>query len=604
MDRLSDFKPLAKVSLPDVGNIPCSGLTLVVGPNSSGKSQFLRDLYQRLCGEERALVVASDVQLNKPSDYKSFINMLESEGLFETFVDQNNRSVLRPRTTYAGTGQPVQALQTNEAEGLYNSYDPVAWTRQRGLQPFLNQFGRSLIAALFLDRRLAILNTTGLINFQNDPPTHDFHVLHTNDSARQELTREISESFGKAVWTDMTSGNTLCLRVCDGELPSAEDRHSHKRMSKHRTIETEGDGLKSYITICVALLLGRRPVCIIDEPEMCLHPPQAYNLGRFIGNHGSSADTATFVATHSSQILRGVVQSSKTVEIIRLTRNQGSFVAHRLAADELASALKKPTLRAESVLDGIFSESVVVVEADGDRLVYHTTWETLSKELMMDVHFAAVGGTGGIADICKLYRTFDIPVAVIADLDLVVDLDKLRRILRALIDEDQADALVEQAKVIADEIRKFPPTVDAEGLKRRLSELRDLPMVWENSDDINIRRQLNGLSEDLDRMRRVKDGGLSNLPENISKPLGHLIELLREVGLFLVPVGRLEWWLATEEIAVSKKRKPEWSNEAALRIQSKGACRGDVWDFVRDVGRYLRQHSGSLSARNPAKKER
>ena len=61
MDRLSDFKPLAQVVLPDVGKIPCAGLTLVVGPNSSGKTQFLADLYSRLCGEPRDVVVASDV---------------------------------------------------------------------------------------------------------------------------------------------------------------------------------------------------------------------------------------------------------------------------------------------------------------------------------------------------------------------------------------------------------------------------------------------------------------------------------------------------------------------------------------------------------------
>jgi AAA domain, putative AbiEii toxin, Type IV TA system len=595
MSRLSDFKPLAKVTLPCVGDIPCAGLTLIVGPNSSGKSQFLRDIYQRLCGEERALVVATDVQVNKPPEYKSFVSMLESEGFFETFVDQNNQPLLRPRTTYVGTGQSIPPIQVQQAEGFYNSFDPTDSKKQRGLEPFLNHFGRWLVAALFLERRLTMLNTANLINFQQQPPTHDFHVLHNDDLARPELTREISASFGRAVWTDITSGNAICLRVCDGELPSAEDRHSTKKMSQYRTIETEGDGLKSYVTICIALLLGQRPVCIIDEPEMCLHPPQAYNLGRFIGKYGSSGDTATFVATHSSQILRGVVQSSKEVEIIRMSRFQENFLAHRLSAAELVSALRKPTLRAESVLDGIFSESVVVVEADGDRLVYHTTWETMSKELMMDVHFAAVGGTGGIADICQLYRTLNIPVAVIADLDIVVDLDKIHRILHAMINKDQADALIAEARLVVDEIRKCPPTISQDEVRQRLAELGNSPMAWEKSDDIKMRRGLSALSHDLDRMRRIKSGGISKLPENIAAPLRHLAESLRRIGFFLVPVGQLEEWLATEGITISKENKAEWSNEAALKIQSKGACPGDVWDFVRGVGRYLHKRSSSLN---------
>lgn len=44
-------------------------------------------------------------------------------------------------------------------------------------------------------------------------------------------------------------------------------------MREYRLIEDEGDGFKSYVAICLTLLLGRRPVVLIDEPEMCLHPP-------------------------------------------------------------------------------------------------------------------------------------------------------------------------------------------------------------------------------------------------------------------------------------------------------------------------------------------
>src|SRR5256885_15214291 len=110
-----------------------------------------------------------------------------------------------------------------------------------------------------------------------------------------------------------------------GILATAEDRLSHKKMASHRSIETEGDGLKSYVATCIALLLGRRPVCLIDEPEMCLHPPQAYSLGQFIGRFGASLDRATFVATHSSHVLRGVIQTAANIEVIRVTRKGARF---------------------------------------------------------------------------------------------------------------------------------------------------------------------------------------------------------------------------------------------------------------------------------------
>src|SRR5262249_27707302 len=150
----------------------------------------------------------------------------------------------------------------------------------------------------------------------------------------------------------------------------------------------------SYVATCVALLLGRRPVCLLDEPEMCLHPPQAYNLGRFIGRFGTGAETATFVATHSSHLLRGIIQTATAVQIVRLTRRVRRFSAHLVPAKTLADAVSRPTVRAEAVLDGIFAQAVIVLEADTDRVVYQAAWETLLESFRTDVHFSTVGGTG------------------------------------------------------------------------------------------------------------------------------------------------------------------------------------------------------------------
>src|ERR1700730_11939577 len=140
MDRLSDFKPLAKVALPDVGDIPCSGLTLIVGPNSSGKTQLLADLYCLLCGEPRDLVVASDVQINKP-EYATLLQLLESEGYIRTVFDPgNNQKQIVPRTTYIGTGTAFQPFPVQQAEGWYSAYDAA---RDSGrVNEFLNRFGR------------------------------------------------------------------------------------------------------------------------------------------------------------------------------------------------------------------------------------------------------------------------------------------------------------------------------------------------------------------------------------------------------------------------------------------------------------------------------
>ena len=296
-------------------------------------------------------------------------------------------------------GQPVSQIQPNQAQQWYGAFSPDVQVSTARQSEFLNHFGRLLVTALFLDRRLTSLGATGLIDFETQPPQHDLHALYLDDKARARLLDEMVNSFGRVVWPDMSRGNMISLKVSeDASLPTAEDRLSHKKMATYRSIETEGDGMKSYVATCVALLLGQRPVCIIDEPEMCLHPPQAYNLGKFIGRFGTSPDTVTFVATHSSYLLRGIIQTALRVQIGRLTRRERAFAAHLVSASELREALSRPTLKAEAVLDGIFSQAVMVVEADGDRAVYQATWETVLPRFRTDIHFATVGGTGGIAD--------------------------------------------------------------------------------------------------------------------------------------------------------------------------------------------------------------
>lgn len=581
-------KPLEVLELPNIGEVKCEGLIVVVGANSSGKSQLLQDIYQRLCGEPRALVVATKVQTQKPAKYEQMQLYLEEEGYFETVIDENGTEQRIAKTTYLGQGGGIGQIQPSQGESWLGAYEPVSDRLTKRRSEFLNYFGRLFVTALFLDRRLGAMTSVSVMDFETQAPQHELHALYLNDDARAKLFTEMVESFGKAVWPDTSRGTTLSLRVSDeGNLPSAEDRLSTKKMAQYRTIETEGDGLKSYVAICVALLLGRRPVCLIDEPEMCLHPPQAHNLGRFIGRHASNPSNVTLTSTHSSQILRGIIQTSSDVQIIRLTRRNGDFGAHLVPSDVLNEAVTKPTVRAESVLDGIFAQGVVVVEADSDRLVYQTTWETMADEFHQDIHFATVGGTGGIADTCKLYRTLRIPVSVIADLDVILDPAKLKKILEVMADSEESKLIFARARHVADAIRKHPPTISPTEVRSAIDAMSIPESEWDGEQDIQVRRELSRLAERVDRMRELKRGGIAGLPSDITVEAKSLVSDLSEVGIFVVPVGELEEWLQSYGVTASKRNKWAWANAAAQKIQTGGRQSGDVWDFMQAVGNYL-----------------
>ena len=458
MRMLTDFKPLRKVTLSGLGDLRCTGLTLIVGPNSSGKTQLLTDVGQRLSGAPRRLVVAQAIELDQ-LDVDDLIKALVGAGYFAEPRKYERDVQLRPLTTFWGTGQVFQPDTTiGQARDWHREYLQKDESQlSAAIDPFLDRFGKMLVSQLFLGRRLISMNAVGTQDLLLQPVQNELQALQLDDEAQEVLSSVCWTAFKKGVWLDATRGGRLQILVSDQGLPDYRERISPTKMAIHRPIEDEGDGLKSFVTMATALLLQKRPVCLIDEPEMCLHPPQARELGRLIGKYGSTSATATFVATHSSEILRGALETGSDTQTVRLITGPEGFSAHLLQAEELINAFGKPSERSESILDGIFAQSVIVVEAEGDRLVYQAVWQSFADEIVQDVHFAQVGGTGGIASTLRLYKALRIPVGVIADIDLLTDLDKLRQVLKLMAPQERIEGTVSLAHGLHNGFEHFHP---------------------------------------------------------------------------------------------------------------------------------------------------
>ncbi len=378
MPQLLDFNPLKSIAVPNVGRVEPKGLTLVIGPNSAGKTQLLRDIQGRMLGDARKLVVCDDIQISRPASLDDLLQVLFTENHIRRRVDSENTVFFEPRIPHFGGNQSNWSLNEYQVKNYFSAPNKRNGQADREGQKdqFLEYFGRSFIASLFLDRRLTVTSAVESFDYEAASPSNELQALYLDADAKRLLAEETKSVFGKAIWLDNTRANKLCLRVGHvPEMPPAEDRLEPTKMREYRLIEDEGDGFKSYVAICLTLLLGRRPVVLIDEPEMCLHPPQAYALGRFIGKYGVSPDHMTFVATHSSHVLRGVIEQTEQLEIIRLSRVGQQFTGRRVSKETLKASIEKPSTKSESILDGLFAEAVTIVESEGDRLIYGTTWD-------------------------------------------------------------------------------------------------------------------------------------------------------------------------------------------------------------------------------------
>jgi hypothetical protein len=343
--------------------------------------------------------------------------------------------------------------------------------------------------------------------------------------------------------------------------------------------------------------LGRRPVCLIDEPEMCLHPPQAYALGRFIGEYGISTEHVTFVATHSSHVLRGIIDQTNQLEIVRLSRVGSRFSGNKVPYEKVRACIEKPSTKVETILDGLFAEAVTVVESELDRLVYSTTWEWIASEFRHDVHFVSVGGIGGIADTCRLYRNLRIPVCTIADLDLLREPGTFESIVKSLASTEQTAEVMAKFRSIIVQIKALGPIYSETELQSQLKSICESTLDWSNEEQLNsVRRKLSDLSIGLSQTARLKNGVESLGSSAICHDLQTLLGMCRRFGLFLVPCGELENWVPDLMAnGPSKQRKPERANAMANKIREATVGTDDIWKFIRQMAWFQQDETSRLS---------
>ena len=169
----------------------------------------------------------------------------------------------------------------------------------------------------------------------------------------------------------------------------------------------------------------------------------------------------------------------------------------------------------------------------------------------------------------------------------MVDVDRLRLTAAALSSKGEAEKLVAGAQKLVEALRHLPPVLTPAAVEADLKDLATR-LDWEKGDDVPLRTRLGVIARQLSRMRRLKRPGDAPLPADLAKDVADLLRTASAIGLFLVPVGELEDWLAGYGIEASReKSKSAWVNEAIGRIREKRAQPDDAWAFMREVGSFL-----------------
>jgi hypothetical protein len=210
-------------------------LSVLVGPNNVGKSQFLRDIYMRMeVGKDFKTVIVKGINFQRPETFEEF-----TAGLGWKEDPQNTE-----RLVFTG-------LSANLREGITT----YAWKQVKddykqmtNLDPFMGNISRLKVAFLDAASRLEVAKTIGSVN-PDDPSKNLLQALYRSEgNVDEELNKVFRNAFDMTIKLDYSGLSVLTFRVAKEFEKIPEDpRKAHPILNKYQKLDEQGDGFRSFV---------------------------------------------------------------------------------------------------------------------------------------------------------------------------------------------------------------------------------------------------------------------------------------------------------------------------------------------------------------------
>ena len=142
-------------------------------------------------------------------------------------------------------------------------------------------------------------------------------------------------------------------------------------------------------------------------------------------------------------------------------------------------------------------------------------------------------------------------------------------------------------------IRESSASAGADSARADLKSLSEKGKL----DDTTLRREVQEVLNRLSKIHGLKEAGPLGIADvRLREDAKGILRSLRELGLFLVPVGELESWVPIVMKGNSKLDKSRWAILAAQKIEEFEERNDDVWEFVRSVYEFIKRSLDAPSA--------
>jgi len=565
---------LSEITFNDGTKIAPGNLTVIVGPNNTGKSRALKEIAAITTGESLLpKVIVTEVIWPFPPSVQELRDAYD----IERYQDERGNwtyRVLNP--------QLLDEASYSGGPEWPNGYTPENFHSAKGPNYlfFAQQFGKAMIAFLNTENRLLLVK-------ESETPSHErqvskiLHAIYNAGRSREKEVRELTKrAFGQEIALDFTVLQRILLRVgADFSTLPPDPRDAKPILSIAEKLDDQGDGFRSFVGIVVGLMSLRRDVFLIDEPEAFLHPPQAFRIGEFLSDQATKS-RQIILATHSADVLRGILSKTQDVSIIRIDRTGEKNNFNVLDPQRLKEIVTDPLLSSARVLDGLFYSGAVVVEGQSDARFYHAVSNRRLPE--SDLHFVNADNKQTVPRITTLYRDMGIRCVGVVDFDALNDHNEFRAQLKTIgLDESATSEALAIQKEIATVAKQLPAQERLDSVKQQLSDLltaveecrsRSYSSESQAASEqekvlLGVARKSSQLADSTKAWKDLKQRGRAALPGQVQVRFDELWKACISKGLVINPTGELESLLVEHGIHPTTDKRG-WIVQALQLIPS------------------------------------
>jgi len=487
---------------------------LIVGPNNSGKSEFLREVIAIICWQNKQIrfednKVVKHLELGKEGSLDDL----------RAFLEEN-------------------AIRKKEQID-YQSYRIHTNNLSHFSQTYLGAVGQIFCKNLGAEGRLsitAVQNGIGADGHKSKPQ----HLMYDDQDLMKNISDLFNKSFQQELFMDYRASPQLPIHVGTPpdieKIPNQVSNEYVEEVRKNPRLDGQGDGMRSYAGILFEVVAIEHDITLLDEPEAFLHPPQMRRLGETLAEEAANQ---ILVSTHSSDILRGFLNGAGgAVRIIRLQRDNDLNNATMTSPARINELWDQPELRYSNALDGIFHEQVIICEDDSDCRLYNSIADHLGRiepqKKWPDTAYIPSGGKSAIPKIAQALCEMGVTVKVVADIDILNDSTLLRALIEAVGGE--WEAIEGNWNRLDAAVRDGVPALSDDEIGEKIKVVLD-----ESHGGRIPKSEIQALLRQTSPWAMIKKYGRSHIPRGDAQSLfEELDEKLREFGVFAVPVGEVE----------------------------------------------------------------